>query len=45
VHTVLGFVGLILFIVLIVVLAAAVTYAVIRVSPARDKPKSPSTTG
>ena len=38
--TVLGLVGLIVFIVCVIALAAGVTYLTIRVSPTRDKPKS-----
>jgi hypothetical protein len=38
----LDFVGLAVFIVLIIILAAAVTAAVVRISPTRDKPKKAS---
>jgi hypothetical protein len=44
VHTILGVLGLIIFLVLIVGLAAAVTALVVRISPTRDRPgtqKSP----
>ncbi|HSC90898.1 MAG TPA: hypothetical protein VLB86_04505 [Gaiellaceae bacterium] len=37
--TVLGLLGLVLFIIGVVGFAAAVTFAVIKISPARDKPK------
>ncbi len=39
VHTILGVVGLAIFVVCVVVLAAAVTAAVVRISPTRDKPQ------
>ena len=38
VHTVLGFLGLVLFICLVILGAAGVTAAVVRISPTRDKP-------
>ncbi len=38
VHTLLGLVGLTIFIVVVIVLAAAVTALVVRISPTRDKP-------
>ena len=37
--TVLGLIGLVLFIVGVMSLAALVTFTVIKISPARDKPK------
>ncbi|HSL63312.1 MAG TPA: hypothetical protein VK874_01525 [Gaiellaceae bacterium] len=37
--TVLGLLGLVLFVVGVVGIAAAVTFAVVKISPARDKPK------
>ena len=37
--TVLGLLGVVLFIVGVVALAAAVTFLVIKISPAKDKPK------
>ena len=37
VHTLLGLVGLTIFVVCTIVLAAAVTAAVVRISPTRDK--------
>ena len=43
VHTFLGVVGLTIFVVLVIVLAAAVTALVVRISPTRDKtgPQAP----
>jgi hypothetical protein len=40
---VLGLIGLALFVAAIIGLAAAITYAVIRVSPAKDRPKKAET--
>jgi hypothetical protein len=37
--TVLGLIGLALFVVAVTSLAAAITFTVIKISPARDKPK------
>jgi hypothetical protein len=46
VHTVLGLVGLVVFIACVILLAAGVTAAVVRISPTRDKkPEQPSESG
>jgi Tfp pilus assembly protein PilV len=43
-ETVLGLIGLVLFIVGVTGFAALVTFTVIKISPARDKPKQAETT-
>jgi hypothetical protein len=44
VNTVLGVLGLLVFIAVVIALAAVVTAAVVRISPTRDKPKQAGTT-
>jgi hypothetical protein len=39
VHTLLGLVGLAIFVVVVIALAAAVTWLVVRISPTREKPE------
>jgi hypothetical protein len=44
-HTVLGIVGLVIFIVCVIGLSAGVTALVVRISPTRDKAKQTGQTG